>query len=97
MNWINRFAMLGAEFSAPVLPSPVPEPTWVVRNFELAASLGLPSEWLNMPEGLSVFSGNGLWEGMQSIASVYSGHQFGQWAGQLGDGRALSLGEFQSP
>ena len=97
MNWINRFAMLGAEFSAPVLPSPVPEPTWVGRNFELAASLGLPPEWLNGPEGLSVFSGNGLWEGMQSIASVYSGHQFGQWAGQLGDGRALSLGEFQSP
>ncbi len=96
MNWINRFAMLGPEFSAQVLPSPVPEPMWVGRNFELAASLGLPEEWLNGADGLSVFSGNGLWEGMQSIASVYSGHQFGQWAGQLGDGRALSLGEFQS-
>ena len=96
MNWINRFADLGSEFSAEVLPSPVPEPSWVARNFELAHSLGLPQDWFDHAEGLAVFSGNGLWEGMQSRASVYSGHQFGQWAGQLGDGRALSLGEFKS-
>jgi uncharacterized protein YdiU (UPF0061 family) len=69
MNWINRFAMLGPEFSAEVLPSPVSEPAWVGRNDELAASLGLPENWLNSAEGLSVFSGNGLWEGMQSIAT----------------------------
>ena len=96
MNWINRFAKLGSEFSAEVLPSPVPNPTWVARNEALSQSLGLPQDWLNGPEGLAVFSGNGLWDGMQSRASVYSGHQFGQWAGQLGDGRALSLGEFKS-
>ena len=96
MNWINRFAKLGTEFSAEVLPSPVPEPSWVARNEGLAHLLGLPQDWLNGPEGLAVFSGNGLWDGMQSRASVYSGHQFGQWAGQLGDGRALSLGEFKS-
>jgi len=96
MTWINRFAALGPEFSAEVLPSPVPEPAWVSRNFGLAKSLGIPESWLESSEGLSVFSGNGLWEGMQSRASVYSGHQFGQWAGQLGDGRALSLGEFKT-
>ena len=96
MTWINRFAALGPEFSAEVLPSPLPEPAWVARNFDLAKCLALPENWLESPEGLSVFSGNGLWEGMQSRASVYSGHQFGQWAGQLGDGRALSLGEFQT-
>ena len=96
MNWINRFAKLGSEFSAEVLPSPVPNPTWVARNEALSQSLGLPQDWLNGSEGLAVFSGNGLWDGMQSRASVYSGHQFGQWAGQLGDGRALSLGEFKS-
>ena len=96
MNWINRFAKLGSEFSAEVLPSPVPSPTWVARNEALSQSLGLPQDWLNGSEGLAVFSGNGLWDGMQSRASVYSGHQFGQWAGQLGDGRALSLGEFKS-
>jgi uncharacterized protein YdiU (UPF0061 family) len=96
MNWINRFAKLGPGFSAEVLPSPVPEPAWVCRNFELAQRLGLPQNWLEGTEGLAVFSGNGLWDGMQSRASVYSGHQFGQWAGQLGDGRALSLGEFET-
>lgn len=96
MNWINRFASLGPEFSSEVLPTPVPAPTWVARNFNLAAQLGLPNSWLQDPEGLAVFSGNGLWDGMQSRASVYSGHQFGQWAGQLGDGRALSLGEFET-
>jgi len=96
MNWINRFASLGPEFSSEVLPTPVPAPAWVARNFNLAAQLGLPNSWLQDPEGLAVFSGNGLWDGMQSRASVYSGHQFGQWAGQLGDGRALSLGEFET-
>ena len=79
------------------MPTPVPEPSWVARNFKLGQELGLPDEWLNGTEGLAVFSGNGLWEGMQARASVYSGHQFGQWAGQLGDGRALSLGEYASP
>lgn len=96
MNWINRFAKLGTEFSTEVLPTPVPEPTWVARNVNLALQLGIPDSWLDGSEALAVFSGNGLWEGMQSRASVYSGHQFGHWAGQLGDGRALSLGEYET-
>jgi len=88
---------LGPAFTTEVLPTPVPEPSWVARNFKLGQTLGLPDHWLEGAEGLQVFSGNGLWEGMQPQASVYSGHQFGQWAGQLGDGRALSLGEYASP
>ena len=96
MNWINRFAELGPGYSTKVLPSPVPQAFWVSRNFELSEALGLPPAWLMGDEGLAVFSGNGVWEGMAPSASVYSGHQFGQWAGQLGDGRALSLGEYQS-
>ena len=97
MTWINRFTAMGPAFSAEVLPTPVPEPSWVCRNFKLSQDLGLPAEWLENPEGLAVFSGNCLWEGMQARASVYSGHQFGHWAGQLGDGRALCLGEYESP
>ena len=89
--------LLGPSFTTEVMPTPVPEPGWVAQNFKLGQDLGLPDEWLNGTEGLAVFSGNGLWEGMQARASVYSGHQFGQWAGQLGDGRALSLGEYASP
>jgi serine/tyrosine/threonine adenylyltransferase len=96
MTWINRINLLGPSFTTEVMPTPVPEPGWVAQNFKLGQDLGLPDEWLNGTEGLAVFSGNGLWEGMQARASVYSGHQFGQWAGQLGDGRALSLGEYAS-
>ncbi len=97
MTWINRFTAMGPAFSVPVTSTPVPEPSWVSRNFELGQSLGLPENWLQGQEALAVFSGNGLWQGMQPQASVYSGHQFGQWAGQLGDGRALCLGEYESP
>ncbi len=96
MRWINRYAELGPQFSVEALPSPVPKPQWVARNHGLCQEMGLPSDWLKHEEGLAVFSGNGLWDGMQSRASVYSGHQFGQWAGQLGDGRALCLGECQT-
>ena len=96
MTWINRYASLGPAFSAEVLPSPMPEPHWVAQNQALQKDLDLPLQWLDNPEALSVFSGNGLWEGMASRATVYSGHQFGHWAGQLGDGRALALGEYQT-
>ena len=44
MNWINRFAKLGSEFSAEVLPAPVPNPTWVARNEALSQTLGLPQD-----------------------------------------------------
>ena len=97
MTWINRLNAMGPAFSVAVMPTPVPNPSWVSRNQQLGQNLGLPHQWLEDQEGLAVFSGNGLWEGMQPLASVYSGHQFGQWAGQLGDGRALCLGEYESP
>jgi uncharacterized protein YdiU (UPF0061 family) len=97
MTWINRMNSLGTSFCTEVMPTPVPDPAWVAQNFKLGEDLGLPKAWLQGAEALAVFSGNGLWEGMAPQASVYSGHQFGQWAGQLGDGRALSLGEYASP
>jgi len=97
MTWINRYATLGPAFTAEVLPTPVPSPYWVAQNPSFLKACGLPDAWLDNAEALAVFSGNGLWEGMTPRASVYSGHQFGHWAGQLGDGRALSLGEFATP
>ena len=96
MTWINRFYTLGPEFSTEVLPTPVPEPTWVARNLGLCQEYSLPLAWADGPEALAVWSGNAYWEGMSPRASVYSGHQFGHWAGQLGDGRALCLGEFKT-
>ena len=73
------------------------EPHWVARSPDCARELGLPGDWWLDPGALQVFSGNALWPGMQPLASVYSGHQFGVWAGQLGDGRALLLGEIDTP
>jgi len=87
------FQQLGDTFYSEVAASPLPEPQLAAWNAELAASLALPAE----PDEalLATLAGNQPPVGAQSIATVYSGHQFGVWAGQLGDGRALLLGELQ--
>ncbi len=99
LTWLNRFRALGHEFFTELSPSAMPDPHWVARSASCAHSLGWPKNWWQ-PAGLDplqVFSGNAQWPGMQPLASVYSGHQFGHWAGQLGDGRALWLGEIDTP
>jgi len=63
----------------------------------MARELGLEDEWWDSREALEAFSGNRPLAGSQPLASVYSGHQFGVWAGQLGDGRAILLGEVDTP
>ena len=95
----NRFHTLGAGFYTELPPEPMGSPHWVATSPGCAALLGLPADWAQRPDlnALNVFSGNALWPGMQPLASVYSGHQFGVWAGQLGDGRALLLGEIDTP
>ena len=92
-HWRNHFADLGLQFYTPLDPQGLPAPYWVASSQPCAQLLGLPENWQAIPQSLDVFSGNGSWPGMQTLASVYSGHQFGVWAGQLGDGRALYLGE----
>jgi len=86
------FTRLGDGFLTRLPPEPLPAPHWVAYSEPCAQRLGLPPDWRS-DEALQVLSGNALWEGMNPWASVYSGHQFGVWAGQLGDGRALHLGE----
>ncbi len=86
------FTRLGDAYLTRLPPEPLPAPHWVAHSPACARLLGLPDDWRSA-EALQVFSGNALWDGMQPWASVYSGHQFGVWAGQLGDGRALHLGE----
>ena len=93
LSWTNRFAALGERFYTRLSADPLPDPHWVVASDDCARLLELPEDWMHRGEALQVFSGNALWSGMQTLASVYSGHQFGVWAGQLGDGRALWLGE----
>ncbi|HYW58731.1 MAG TPA: YdiU family protein [Polaromonas sp.] len=97
LKWSNRFAGLGPDFYTELEPTPLPAPYWVSRNTSLAHELGLDAKWFESPDALSVFTGNTVIEGSQPLASVYSGHQFGQWAGQLGDGRAILLGEIETP
>lgn len=70
-----------------------PAPRWVKFNHALAEELGLKSEELDTQEGAEIFSGNVLPSGAIPIAQAYAGHQFGNFAPQLGDGRALLLGE----
>jgi uncharacterized protein YdiU (UPF0061 family) len=93
--WRNRFLGLGEAFFTPLSAQPLPEPHWVATSADCARLLGLPPDWAQHPDwaALDVLSGNATWPGMRPLASVYSGHQFGVWAGQLGDGRALWLGE----
>jgi uncharacterized protein YdiU (UPF0061 family) len=93
LSWNNSFARLGEDFYTLLVPQPLPAPYWVGRNASLARELGLNHGWLDSEELLQAVTGNRLISGSQTLASVYSGHQFGQWAGQLGDGRAILLGE----
>jgi serine/tyrosine/threonine adenylyltransferase len=82
----------GALYS-PVDPTPVAGPRVLAHSAEMAAVLGFSEADVGTPEFAQVFGGNTLLEGMQPYAANYGGHQFGHWAGQLGDGRAISLGE----
>ena len=97
LAWTNRFAGLGPDFYTELPAQGLPDPHWVAHSTDCARMLGLPEGWHTRPEALAALSGNSLWPGMRPLASVYSGHQFGVWAGQLGDGRALWLGELDTP
>jgi uncharacterized protein YdiU (UPF0061 family) len=93
LQWDNSFAGLGPQFFTRLQPTPLPQPYWVGRNTALARELGLALDWLDEDEALQALTGNHTLPGSVPLASVYSGHQFGQWARQLGDGRAILLGE----
>ncbi len=102
--WTNRHARLvGGEapgaYGTFLGAQPFPDPHWIATSADCAALLGLPPDWATRDDGaaLAAFTGQATWPGMQPHATVYSGHQFGVWAGQLGDGRALSLGELAVP
>lgn len=85
-------AVPGACWSS-VEPTPVPAPRLLSWSCEMAAELGLTRDDVEAPWFAEVFAGNRRLPGMQPFAARYGGHQFGHWAGQLGDGRAISLGE----
>lgn len=111
LRFINRFSrelpadpvtdnycrqVSGAIFSR-VQPTPVKAPALVALSDEVAAIIGLSAAGCDQSRLARVLSGNEVLAAMDPHASVYGGHQFGHWAGQLGDGRAINLGEVLGP
>jgi uncharacterized protein YdiU (UPF0061 family) len=89
----NSYAALPENFFARVAPTPVAAPRLVQLNRPLAIQLGLDPDWLQTPEGVEVLAGKRVPDGADPLAMAYAGHQFGSFVPQLGDGRAILLGE----
>ena len=89
----NSYAQLPDRFFTRMAATPVAAPGLVAVNDALAAELGLDAAWLRSADGVAVLAGNAVPDGAAPLAQVYAGHQFGGWSPQLGDGRALLLGE----
>lgn len=80
-------------FYTALQPTPLSNARLVWHNADLAESLRVPPSLFDTTQGAGVWGGETLLPGMSPLAQVYSGHQFGVWAGQLGDGRGILLGE----
>jgi len=93
----NSYTRLPERFYAAASPAPASEPRLIRLNSALAEQLGLDPAALAQPEGVQVLAGNSMPEGAASVALAYAGHQFGHFVPQLGDGRALLLGEVVDP
>lgn len=93
----NSYARLPTGFFTRTAPTPVADPRLIALNRPLADRLGLDKAWLESPEGLAMLAGNRLPDGATPIAQAYAGHQFGGFVPQLGDGRAVLLGEVVAP
>ncbi|OIR08980.1 hypothetical protein GALL_89750 [mine drainage metagenome] len=92
-NFDNSYQREMDGFYVPSQAEPAPAPRWIKFNRALAEELGLSAEEMDTQEGAEIFAGNILPPGAVPIAQAYAGHQFGNFAPQLGDGRALLLGE----
>ena len=91
----NRYVKLGEAFYVKTRPSPVANPTLIKFNDDLANALGLSVS--NPEDCADIFSGNLIPDGAEPLAMAYAGHQFGGFNPQLGDGRAILLGEIAAP
>lgn len=89
----SAFSRLPANFYTHLQPTPLPQPYAIAVSTPVAAQFNLDPASLLTPRYVEAFTGNCNIPGANPLASVYSGHQFGTWAGQLGDGRAILLGD----
>jgi uncharacterized protein YdiU (UPF0061 family) len=96
------FSLIGDDTCQFIAPSPLPDPYWIAVSTEAAELVGISLDSNQLPtdpDWLAVLAGNSAELGgrlfPKPMATAYSGHQFGHWAGQLGDGRAILLGELK--
>lgn len=89
----NTYVKLPEVFYTRQHPTPVKSPGLIKINHQLAVELGIDAEWLQSQQGIETCAGNYIPESAEPISTVYAGHQFGGWNPQLGDGRAVLLGE----
>ena len=93
----NSYARLPDRLFVRQAPVPVAAPAWLAVNNGLARDLCIDPDWLRSKAALAVLAGNAVAPGSDPIAQLYAGHQFGNWNPQLGDGRAVLLGEVAAP
>jgi uncharacterized protein YdiU (UPF0061 family) len=96
LTFDNSFARLPEAYYSRVCPTPVPDPYLVCYSPEALALLDLDEREMVRPELIETLAGNQLLPGMDAIAALYAGHQFGHYVPQLGDGRAILLGEVKN-
>ncbi len=96
LSFDNGFARLPESYYARVCPTPVPDPYLVCYSPDALRLLDLDESEIRRPELIETLAGNRLLPGMDAIAALYAGHQFGHYVPQLGDGRAILLGEVKN-
>ncbi|MDP1863436.1 MAG: YdiU family protein [Thiobacillus sp.] len=96
LTFDNGFARLSESYYSRVCPTPVPDPYLVCHSPEALRLLDLDENEITRPEMIATLAGNQMLPGMDALAALYAGHQFGHFVPQLGDGRAILLGEVKN-
>lgn len=97
LNISDGYAALGEPFVARLEPTPLPEPYLIAFNRDVATLAGIAQDQASRPEFLRLAAGCARFAHVEPYAAVYAGHQFGSFVPQLGDGRAIALGELRTP
>jgi serine/tyrosine/threonine adenylyltransferase len=93
LPFCNSFSNLPDAFHTRLMPTPVPHPYFVCGSASAARSINFDPAEFTTEQFIQTFAGNRVANTSNPLSAVYSGHQFGVWAGQLGDGRAILLGD----